>query len=75
MSILSIRALRVVIREGAVRGLSYPFSLILFESMYSHVYGAKWSPWSVPFKINYLREGVRVLKYPISLIFYELDSI
>ena len=26
--------------------------------MYSHVYGVKWSPWSVPFEIDYLREGV-----------------
>ena len=25
--------------------------------MYSHVYGVKWSPWSVPFEIDYLREG------------------
>ena len=54
--------------EG-VRGLSYPLSLIYFENMYSHVYGVEWSPWSVPFEIDYLREGVRVLKYPLSLIF------
>ena len=54
--------------EGAVRGVSYPLSLnFFFESMYSHVYGVKWSPWSVTFEINYLREEVRVLKYPLSL--------
>ena len=46
-----------VIREGAVRGVSYPLSVNFFESMYSHVYGVKWSPWSVNFEINYLREG------------------
>ena len=28
-----------------------------FESRYSHVYGFKWSPWSVNFEINYFREG------------------
>ena len=53
-----------------VRGLSYPFSFnFFFESMYSHVYYLKWSPWSVPFEINYLREGGASFKYPLSLIF------
>ena len=54
---------------GAVRGFSYPLSVIFFESMYSHVNDVKWLPWSVPFEIDYLREEVRVLKYPLSLIF------
>ena len=49
-----------------MRGVSYPLSVNFFESMYSHVYSVKWSPWSVNFEINYLREGVRVLKYPLS---------
>ena len=40
---------------------------IFFESMYGHVYCVKWSPWSVNSEINYLREGVRVLKYPLYL--------
>ena len=51
-----------------------PYTFFRFESMYSHVYGVKWSPWSVPFEIDYLREGVRVLKYPLS-IFFELNYI
>ena len=29
----------------------------LFESMYSHVYGVKWSSWIVPFETDYLRDG------------------
>ena len=49
-----------------VRGSSYPLSRIYFESMYSHVYGVKWSPWSVLFEIDYLREGGA--SYQISLI-------
>ena len=51
-----------------MRGHSHLFSLIFFfESMYSHVYGVKWSPWSVPFEINYLRDGDTSSQ--ISLIF------
>ena len=52
-------------REGAVRGVSYALSLIFLK----HVYGVKWSPWSVTFEIKHLKEGVRVFKYPSSLIF------
>ena len=36
--------------------------------MYNHVYGVKWLPWSVTYEINYFREGVRGLKYSLSLI-------
>ena len=38
--------------------------------MYSHVYGVKWSPWSVPFEIDYLREGgCEFSKLPYPLFF------
>ncbi len=40
-----------------MRSLSYPLSLIFFESMYSHVYDVKGLPWGVPFQMDYLREG------------------
>ena len=61
--------------KGAVRGLSYPLSLIFFESMYSLVYGVKWSPWSIPFEINYLREGgassqITLIPYFFRIKFY-----
>ena len=48
-----------------------PYPLIVFESIYSHVYGFKWSPWSVPL----FKGGGRVIKYHLSLIFSELNSI
>ena len=65
---LSLRVLRGGHKGGGRYKVSViPYPLFFFESMYSHVYGVKWSPWSVNFEINYLREGVRVLKYPLSL--------
>ena len=53
----SLRVLRGGHMGVAVRGVNYPLAVNFFESMYSHVYGVKWSPWSVNFEINYFREG------------------
>ena len=66
---LSIQVLRGVIRDGGGARSQLFLLPYLFESMYSHVYGVKWSPWSVPFEINYLREGLRILNIPYPLFF------
>ena len=54
---------------GGVRSQSF-LILNFFESMCSHVYGVKWSLWSVPFEIDYLRErGCEFSNIPYPLFF------
>ena len=72
---LSIRVLRGGHMGGGrceVLVVPYP---IFFESMCSHVYGVKWSPWNVPFEINYLREGGASSQISLISYFFELNSI